>query len=268
MELTLWEVLALAAVQGVAEFLPISSSGHVVILAQLMAEGDSDKLDIVDLNVALHLGTLLSILVVYAGRIRRLLTHDRRLIGPLIVATIPAAVVGISLKLSDSTAILNNPLLAGICLVVTGIMLASTRWIAPPSGDESSIGYRTALLMGLAQSVAILPGISRSGATISCGLATGLTPSRAATFSFLMAVPAIAGAGLVETLSYAKAMSASSEPFEGTPLLYLAMGATVAFLVGIAALFWLLRWLEKGRFHWFAWWCIPIGIAVILWRSQ
>ena len=256
----LWQILVLAVIQGIAEFLPISSSGHVVIVAQLLAGGDTSGLDVSDVNIVLHVGTLLSILVVYWQRVVRLLTEDRRTIGLLIVGTIPGVLVGVLVKKYCSH-ILENPLLAGILLVVTGLILI---WISRRrQGDQDygQLSYGKAFLIGVAQAAAVLPGLSRSGTTISAGLRSGLDARSATTFSFLLAIPIIAGGGAYEILS----MLRHHEP-PSTPPTFLAIGAFVAFLVGIVSLSWLIRWVERGRLQWFAWWCIPVGTIVIVWQ--
>ncbi len=264
MDLTLGQILLLAVVQGVAEFLPISSSGHVVIVASMLAPEDRSNLDIVDVNIALHMGTLFSILVVYFRRIIGLVFEDARLIGPLVVATLPAVLVGLTIERWFED-VLENPLLAGVCLILTGAMLVLASNKKPTSVQEDEApSYLHALIIGIFQAIAILPGISRSGSTISAGLMLGLSPPRAATFSFLMAIPVIGGAGLLKIVSLATALP--EEASEQTPIQLLLIGAVVSFVVGIGALVWLIRWLEKGRFHWFAWWCIPIGVTVVVWQ--
>ncbi len=259
MQLALWQILVLAVVQGLTEFLPISSSGHLVVLAALMGAGDPEQLEVGDLSVVLHVGTLCSILVFYARRIWRLLGDDRRAIPLLIVGTVPAVVIGLGIKLTCEH-LIESPLLAGVMLVVTGLVLL---WSARgPSGrtEYTQMSYRQALLIGLSQAAAILPGLSRSGTTISVALRQGLAPRAAATFSFLLAIPAIAGAGLLT------AISAASKAGLQTPWSSLLAGGGVAFLVGLAALGWLVRSLERGRLSLFAWWCIPLGVVVTSWQ--
>jgi undecaprenyl-diphosphatase len=199
MELTLHEILILAVVQGITEFLPISSSGHLVVLATFLSpERGSAAFDIADLNIVLHGGTLGSILIFYGKRIWQLLTTDRRVLGLLVIGTVPAVGVGIPIKLFASDTILSNPLLAGVCLIITGGLLA---WIGRmPRGEQpyQQLTYRAALGIGLSQAAAIMPGLSRSGTTISIGMRLGLAPTAAATFSFLLAIPAIGGACVLE----------------------------------------------------------------------
>lgn len=261
-ELSLWQIIALAAVQGVAEFLPVSSSGHLVIAAAFLSPtGDTEGLDVPALNIVLHGGTLLSILVFYFQRIVRLLGEDRRTIGLLIVGTIPAVAFGVPLKMWDGADIvLANPLVAGLLLPVTGLILLGLGKSTPTIQRYQDLPLIKTVLIGISQAIAILPGLSRSGLTISAATRLGLAPDAAATFSFLLAIPAIAGACVLEI--------AGSLGEGGTELPWgkLAIGAGVAFLVGLAALSWLVRWIERGMLHYFAFWCIPVGIGVVIWQ--
>jgi len=256
----LFHILILAVLQGFTEFLPVSSSGHLVvvnaILTHTLGEPPAPAAGII---IFLHAGTLASILVVYWRRIWRLVGEDRRVIGRLVVGTLPAAAVGLLLK-SQIEQSLESPLVAGLMLPVTGLMLL---WAARrPVGetDYRDLSYGRVLIIGCLQAVAILPGISRSGATIAAGMGVGLRRSDAATFSFLLAIPAISGAIVLEL----KDMVAGNEALSAVNLL--VIGALVSFVVGTLALWWLIRWLEKGRIQYFAWWCIPVGLGIILWQ--
>ena len=197
--LDIWQVLILAVVQGIAEFLPISSSGHLVIVAALLGKGSAEGLDVADVNIVLHLGTLVSIVVFYWGEILRLLTKDRRVIPLLIVGTIPAVVLGLWVK-SQFEHLLSSPALAGWMLLLTGLLLILTRRLATSERQYHQLGYWDAVKIGVAQSFALLPGISRSGTTIAAGLFCGLRREDAAAFSFLLAIPAIGGAALLEII--------------------------------------------------------------------
>jgi undecaprenyl-diphosphatase len=259
MQLAFWQILVLAVAQGLTEFLPISSSGHLVILTALMGSGDPQQLDVADVSVVLHVGTLFSILVFYAHHIWRLLGEDRRAIRLLIVGTIPAVVVGLSIELTCKH-LIENTLLAGVMLVVTGLILL---WAARSLSGVTlytEMSYRQALVIGLSQAAAILPGLSRSGTTISVGLKQGLSPRSAATFSFLLAIPAIAGAGVLKTIGMVTKTGLQ------TPWPHLLIGGVVSFLVGLWAISWLINWLERGRLRLFAWWCIPLGVMVTIWQ--
>lgn len=260
MDLEFWHILVLAVVQGIGEFLPISSSGHVVIVAALLAGGDSEFLDVAELNIVLHVGTLFSILVFYARRIVGLLSQDRRVLGLILIATVPGVALGLTIK-KFAPQTLESPRLAGAMLLVTGALLIWASRQKPGNRDCRSLGIGQALLIGVSQAAAILPGLSRSGATISTGLRLGLAPTEAATFSFLLAIPIIAGGGAYEVLSMLRNPAASS-----APLPWLLAGGIVSFVVGLVALAWLVRWLEQGRFQFFAWWCIPVGLVVLAWQ--
>jgi len=271
MDLELWQILVLAIVQGVAEFLPISSSGHLVIVANLLSPGASAaEFDIAELNIVLHAGTLASILVFYWQRIWRLLGEDRRVLPVLVVGTLPAVVIGLVIK-TQFESILSSVQLTGAMLCITGVVLWLTTYVpekeapekeAPEKeGDYTQLGFGRAFLLGLSQAVAIIPGISRSGMTISAGIGLGLSRQSAATFSFLLAIPAIGGATVLEL----------KDVLQGTPMtlpaMHLLIGAVVAFAVGLVSLRFLVSLLERGRLHYFAFWCIPVGLAVLAWKS-
>lgn len=248
-------VLILAVVQGIAEFLPISSSGHLVILGSLLGElGESATLEII-----LHAGTLGSILVVYWRRILDLLSRDRRVIGLLVVGTIPAVVVGLTIK-TQFEWLIRSPLLAGCMLIVTGVFLIVLGRLQPRQGAYAKLSYRGAFWVGCFQAFAILPGISRSGSTILGGRLMDLDRDDSVTFSFLLAIPAILGATTLAVKDLIDHGGAGS----GTQMSVLLVGAVCAFGVGILALRWLIRWSREDRLHWFAYWCIPAGLAVVV----
>lgn len=250
------QVLILAIVQGIAEFLPISSSGHLVVISALfgMEEGSTE------LNIILHFGTLLAIVLFYWKRIVALLSEDQRVIRLLVIGTIPAVAVGVLLKYYYSWVIV-NPLLAGFMLPVTGMMLLLLPKIRKGETDYQDMSMLTAFLIGCAQAFAILPGISRSGSTIVIAAALGLKRQAAATFSFLLAIPVILGATVLEVKDMLESDTGST-----TPIWLLAVGAIVSFSVGLVALRWLVKWVEKGKLHWFAYWLIPFGFAIVVWQ--
>ena len=253
------EVIFLAIAQGITEFLPVSSSGHLVVLATLFERFGVEMGEKLTLNIVLHLGTLLAILVFYHRRIYNLISEDRRVIGLLAVGTIPAVIVGVPLQKYGKD-LLVNPLLAGLMFLVTAAMLI---WTKNHSGGEKQcreLSYWRAVVVGIFQAFAILPGVSRSGSTIVAGLGCGLKREEAATFSFLLAIPVIGGAGLLDL----KDLLADSP--NSVSLWLLALGAAVSFAVGLAALAWLVDWIRHGRLHWFAWWLIPLGLAVTAWQ--
>ncbi|MCL2120431.1 MAG: undecaprenyl-diphosphate phosphatase, partial [Planctomycetaceae bacterium] len=219
------------------------------------------------LNIALHFGTLISILVVFWKRIWLLLTSDRRVIPLLILATIPAVIAKVLIsKTVGDDAIFENSLLAGICFPITGLLLL---WCSNRSGETHcrDLSWIKAALIGLMQAVAILPGISRSGSTICAGLLCGLKRGEAATFSFLMAIPVIGGGALLEFRDLMKQQASNSpEVISSHGLILLLMGVIVSCIVGILTLKLLIRWLHEGKLKYFAWWLFLIGPVVIVWR--
>jgi undecaprenyl-diphosphatase len=258
------QLLVLGLIQGIAEFLPISSAGHLVVIAALLQQyAHADLPETLELTIVLHAGTLGSILVVYWQRILRIFGPDRRVIGLVVVGTLPAVVFGLPVHecepLRDA---LHSPLLVGCMLPLTGLMLifASRR----PAGttDYTEMSYRQALIIGLCQSLALFPGISRSGITIAAGLLVGLRRDAAATFSFLLAIAAITGA-VVLALKDVVTSNSTATPEQ---MRQLAAGAVMSFVAGVFALRLLIAWLNRGRLHWFAAWCIPAGLAVVTWQ--
>lgn len=263
--MTLLEILLLGIVQGLTEFLPVSSSGHLVVVNALLQTWGSDPVeDLVEVNIVLHLGTLAAVAIYYRREIWRLLGEDRRVIPLLVVGTIPAAILGVTIKkvLPDATeaAMLENPLLAGMMFPVTAAALvwAMRRREGPHNYTELSLGQ--AFAVGLAQAAALLPGISRSGATIAAGLGVGQSRRASATFAFLLALPAIGGAGVLEALEMWEAGGAQTAPS------ILAAGFVVSMVVGLGALMLLIRWVERGRLAWFAYYLVPLGVATVLWQ--
>jgi undecaprenyl-diphosphatase len=253
-------IVLLGVIQGLTEFLPISSDGHLAVAEALYEAVSGQHIpDALGVNIVLHAGTLGAILVVYWRRLWQLLGQDRRVLGLLCVGTVPAVVVGLPLHRWGGS-FLTDPLLTGFMLPLTGLLLLWGARHPPGELDYPEIGYRRAFLIGVFQAIAILPGISRSGSTISAALALGIRRDAAATFSFLLAVPAIGGACLLEAKDL---LVASPGQVNYAPLL---AGATVSFLVGLLALWWLLKWLQQGRLHLFAWWCILLGAAVVVWQ--
>ena len=263
LESDMWlEVVLLAIVQGIGEFLPISSSGHVVVGTALCDQWGHPIQEKLALNVMLHLGTLLAVLVFFFPRLQKILREEPRVVLLGLWATIPAVVVGFGMK-AGAKETLESPLVAGFAFLITGATLLWTKQITSSAGQGNlcrQLNFWQALGIGLAQAVAVVPGISRSGATIVAGLAFGLRPAEAAGFSFLLAIPVITGAGLLEGLEM---LWEKSTPLQ---IGLLGLGMAVSFLVGLVSLRWLLRWVEQGRLHWFAYWLFAVGPGVILWQ--
>jgi len=241
----------LAFVQGLTEFLPVSSSGHLVLAGSLLGLPEGD----LSFDILVHLGTLIAVLAVYARDIRELMSgvlkgkrEDLRLAGLLVLGSIPAGAVGF--LLSDRIeSLFGNPAIVSGMLLVTGCVLFATKFSG--KGHRNEPGPGSALLIGAAQALAILPGISRSGLTISAGLATGVVRERAARFSFLLSVPAILGAALLDLTASSDGGSISMSAA--------VVGLAVAAVTGYIALRLLIRFLVSGRFHLFCWYCWALG---------
>ncbi len=232
--------------QGVTEFLPISSSGHLVILQELLRW----KGPRLEFDVAVHIGTLFAILVVLHKKIWSLirdpLAYPNRLI---LLGTLPTAVAGLIVHFFARRAF-ESGILASTMLTLTGFYLWSTRKIPQGEKDALRTSPLDALLVGIAQGLSVLPGLSRSGLTIATGLHRGLERQWAGEFAFLLAIPALVGAAILEAPRMAKA-----------PVLPLAMGTVSAFLSGSLALLFLLKVVRGGKLHRFAPYCWAVGIG-------
>jgi undecaprenyl-diphosphatase len=253
---TIWESILLGFVQGVTEFLPISSDGHLVMAEELIGV-DSQGIVFV---VAVHVATLVSILVAYRTRAwelaRGALRGDPaalRYLGLIALATIPVGLVGVFLN-DPIEALFDRPASAGIGLLVTGSYLWTSRAALPrATGTVSSWGV--ALVIGVAQIFALAPGVSRSGLTIVTALWLGVEAREAAAFSFLMAIPAIAGAAVLEL------PNAAMGDIGWGPLLF---GGVVAGVTGIVAIRTLVALLARRAFHAFAPYCWVVGTAFLI----
>lgn len=255
-------ILALAVLQGIAEFLPISSSGHLVIGKSLLQSWwpQSDVAEAgIQLEIALHVGTLGSIVAVYLRDLWKL-RRDPRLCLLIVIASVPAGLIGVTMKKSLEP-MFNSPLVAGVGLIVTSALLLLGQRLERPRYTEHDLPWSSALLIGCFQAVALVPGISRSGSTIAGGLLAGLHRPSAAAFSFLMAVVAIGGAALLE----AKDLVVDRIPLAYAPGPLLA-GVFVSFAVGVAALQLLIHVVKRGGLRWFAYYCFAVGCATIVWQ--
>lgn len=259
--MNLWQGLVLGLVQGLTEFLPVSSSGHLVLVEALTGVRFQD----VSVEVSLHVATLGSVLVLYGRRLwqiaRGVLRRDPgsvRYAGLLILATIPAGLIGVLFHRQIEERFHSLTWL-GVQFLITGGILWMTRGLR---GEGELPTPAAATGIGFAQAVAILPAISRSGATVAAALWSGLTPVAAAEFSFLMAIPVIAGAALVEAREAVLNLSAIG-------LLPWAVSFIVAFVAGLWSIRFLVAVLRRGRFHVFAPYCWAVGVFTIgyaMWR--
>ncbi len=268
--MSLLSAAILAIVQGLTEFLPVSSSGHLVLGEALLASksfGDSIAFELV-----VHLGTFLAVMVIFWKDILNLIqvfamhvtrpgkwssayktNDDFRLTILMLMAMLPAGIVGLLLRdqISD---LFSKPFMVSIALLFTGSMLLSTKYF--PKSDKP-IDAKKALLIGFAQALALIPGISRSGSTISMALGLGIKQEQAARFSFIMVLPLIIAATILEFIDLLEVGISADE------LTILIVGLIISFIVGILSLKWLLQLLKSGKFHYFAWYCFSIAIIGI-----
>jgi undecaprenyl-diphosphatase len=241
-------------VQGLTEFLPVSSSGHLVLVPALLGITEPDLAT----SAMLHVGTLLAVIWYYREDLLGLVreprsAHSRRIWMLLAIGTIPAAVIGLTLD-GPIEILFSEPGYVAIALVITGIVLAVSTAIPVGTRTVEDARAGDAIVIGLAQALALIPGISRSGMTITAALAQGLERVEAARYAFLLGVPAIAGAGLVEGLELV-----DRGGFESS----LLVGMAVAAITGYLAIDGLVRLLGRAGLAPFAIYCI--GFGTIAW---
>lgn len=249
----------LGVVQGLTEFFPVSSSGHLALLQELFGGRDGGELLF---EVAVHVATLAAIVFFYHERITALVmgffareSDSIEYVAKLAVATLPIVFVGLTAKdWIDSQ--FSNPVLVGCALLITGGVVFSTRWTARAATNEVP-GWKAVILIGIAQSFAILPGISRSGSTVAVALALGVAPRAAAEFSFLLGIIAISGAAVLILPELSGA--------EPEQLLNLGIGGVLALGSGVLALWLFVRMLDRNLFHHWAWYCWAVGGAFLAW---
>lgn len=269
------QALILGLVQGLTEFIPVSSSAHLVLIPWALGWTSPG----LAFDTMLHWGTLLAVvgyfwrewMRIISGFIRSLLRRgpwsvapggrladgDARLAWWIILGSVPAAVLGYLFE-SSFERLFNNPAAVGGFLLVTALILTISERLGRRVRDAASMNLPDALLIGLAQAIAITPGISRSGATISMGLARGLKREDAARFSFLLGTPAIFGAGLLQLVKLIQASSLA----QNAP--YLLAGFLVAAISGYLCIRFLLAYLRRGRLYVFAAYCAVIGAATLI----
>ena len=248
------EVTLLSVLQGIAEFLPISSSGHLVLGKGLLGMQEMGM----RIDIFLHVGTLIAIFAFYFAVIRRILVNfEWSYMLKVVVSAVPAGIVGVLFK-DQLEAAFASPKMVGGALIFTGIVLTATKFL--PKGDKD-VSFLRALWMGLAQAVAILPGVSRSGMTLAAARASKVEAARSAEFSFLMSAPPIAGAALLELMKSLKE-SGAAETAEVSWGLTI-YGCVLAAVVGYFSLKLLLKSL-KGRWFWiFGPYCILAGALAL-----
>jgi len=264
--LNILQAFILGVLQGATEFLPVSSSGHLVLVPWLLSwESPGLAFDTV-----VHWGTALAVIayfwrdwialiraVLRALLQRSLADPNARVAWLIILGTIPAALIGYLLE-DFFEGMFARPAAAAAFLLATAALLTASERLGRRKRDLDALAWRDALLIGLAQALAIFPGVSRSGATIAGGLARGLKREPAARFSFLLATPIILGAGLFKLLDLAQ------EGDLTTQISALAVGFVAAGAVGLGCIHFLLRYLQRRRLYPFAIYCTLVGIACLL----
>jgi undecaprenyl-diphosphatase len=270
-----FQAIVLGIVQGLTEFLPVSSSGHLVLGQQLFGLREPELF----FDISLHIGTLLAVVVVFfkdivailsalvrlpqlsaaAGGWRPVVAENEQVRTALLIVagSVPTAVLGLGFHRVADRIFASVPIV-GAMLLVTGALLWATRSRSSGSRTVSAMTVKDALIIGLLQGLAILPGISRSGATISTALFLGVERATAGRFSFLLSLPAIVGALLIE-ISGGMMTSSASGPV-------LLLGGAVAAVTGWIALVLLLRIVKSGHLHRFAPYCWALGAVVLVWR--
>jgi undecaprenyl-diphosphatase len=257
--LTVLQAIILGLVQGLGEFLPISSSAHLILIPWLFNWNDPG----LTFDIALHFGTLIAVAIYFWRDWLRLISSgfsdakspDRRLFWYLVFATIPGAVIGFLLEKKAET-VFRNPVLIALMLIILGVVLYWADRKSAKKTDIENIKFKASFLIGLSQALAIIPGVSRSGITMTAGLFLGLTREGAARFSFLLSAPIIFGASIV------KLPQLISHPSEITP--GFMIGMIVSCVSGLAAIGFLLRFVQKGTFLPFAWYRFILGTLVLI----
>lgn len=268
-----FEALILGLLQGLTEYLPVSSSGHLAIGSHILGIEAEENLMF---TVAVHVATVLSTLVVLGGEIIRLvrgtfgpfnagasglarLNADQRYMLNILVSMIPIFVVGIFFKDTVKSIFGQGLLVVGCCLLVTAGLLAYSYYGKPR--QKENISLLDAFIIGIAQAVAVLPGLSRSGSTIATGLILGNNKAHMAQFSFLMVIPPILGEALLDTIEAAK--KGFSAAFGDLSVMALVVGFVAAFVSGIAACKWMIGIVRRGKLIYFAYYCVAVGAVTL-----
>lgn len=251
----LLKAIILSAIQGVAEWLPISSSGHLAFFSGIFGFQN------LGYNVFLHLASVLAVIVIFYKDIASLFANFNRdkmkYLLLIVIALIPAVIIGILFEKQIET-FFSSILYLGIFFIISGILVYSTKFAMEKQENLSAVkdkpGVADSIIIGIFQAVAILPGISRSGATISAGIFRGLKKSEAVKFSFLLAIPIILGAAVLESKKIA---------FNDISYMILTISFIVAFIVSLIVIKLLLKVIEKGKFHWFGVYNIIFGMVLL-----
>lgn len=256
------EALILGLLQGLTEYLPVSSSGHLAIGAALFGiEGEEN----LAFTIVVHVATVLSTLVIlwkeiawiFKGLFRGKLNEETRYVGNIIVSMIPIGIVGVFFK-DQVKAIFGSGLtVVGCCLLLTALLLAFSYYYKPK--QKADISAKDAFIIGLAQACAVLPGLSRSGSTIATGLLLGDDKAKLAQFSFLMVIPPILGEALLDSLKMVKGEAVAGD----IPTLSLLVGFIAAFVAGCLACKWMIGIVKRGKLIYFAIYCVVAAVVAL-----
>lgn len=257
------EAIIIGLVQGLTEFLPVSSSGHIEIAKALL--GVTIKEDLL-FTIVVHAATALSTVVIFWKEIKWLITgvlafkwnDSTKYLAFIIVSMIPAGVIGVLFEEQIESVFMGNILLVGLMLILTGLLLFLTTKL--PTSGANKLSFKNAFIVGLAQGIAVLPGISRSGSTIATALLSGIGKEEAARFSFLMVLPVIAGVTLLKVKDFITADTVTSDVSN----LALIVGFMAAFFSGLLACKWMIKLVKNSKLNYFALYCFVVGgIAII-----
>lgn len=232
-------------VQGLTEFLPVSSSGHLVLFKKILKLQTPGIL----FESVLHAGTLLAIVVYF---FKDIINIKAKTIYLILIGTIPAAVVGYLFS-SQIESIFNSTLLVGAALIITGVL---NLLVDKTPSQKNKVNLKESFIIGISQAIAIIPGISRSGSTIFTGTKLSINKKNAARFSFLLSIPAVLGANIIEILNHANNNSVDKGQY--------LIGFIFAFFSGIFAIKLVFKFLEKGRFKYFGYYCFLIGVLCLI----
>ena len=260
-----FEALILGIIQGLTEYLPVSSSGHLAIGANLFGLSGEENLTF---TIAVHVATVLSTIVVLWREIVWLFTdlfkwkwnEGTRYIVNILISMIPVGVVGFFFKDKVEAIFGSGLMVVGVCLLITALLLAFSYWAKPRQREQISPLH--AFIIGIAQAIAVLPGLSRSGSTIATGLLLGNKKEKLAQFSFLMVIPPILGEALLDVKDMAE--MGVSTAMAGLPASSLLIGFLAAFVCGCLACRWMINIVKRGKLIWFALYCAVVGVATIV----
>lgn len=256
------EIIILSIIQGITEFLPISSSAHLAVMEKLLKIEDP-----VLVAVVLHAGTLVSIIIIYLKELIALIKPGGcRLIPKIITGTLPVGIIGILFHIFNIADLMfENMFVIGGGLFFTAFILLYGTKRQSQSKSLDDISFKDSFIIGVLQSFAILPGISRSGTTIAGALKLGYKRQDSATFSFFLAIPAVAGASIIKGVSCFY-LSKTDSVFSGISIFSLAAGFIISAFVGYAALNTILESVRKGKLTGYAYYCFVLGIILIAWQ--